>query len=412
MSTEAEDEKKLKIVDLNDDCLIEVTKHLNSKDLMALFEAHDRFHTAIGSVVSHRCIVVETDSDLEIADKFFKKFGAKMRTLRISNATALRQLMKYLNGGQIENCELESVFSAGDPWFAEENLTFFTTLEVLKLSRIDFTRSDYEQIFNVITQVRTLDLNTVYFAEEVTIIDVLTKIRSFNRLRTFSLIRCGFEIEGNRGLLPANTTIEELTWGPHSLEFAILNHFPNVRSLRIEFLNETFEYEPLEMDNLKKLSLSYFNEESLIDSLLSTLAQSNGLDCLELEIFSDEKLPDILKSVAEMTNLKELCLELRVEYAVDITEFARNLKQLRQFSFQSQGHVEEAKVCEFVQLVPGLKSFRVARMSCDGSIFVKLSEIRKNQNSRDILEVEILNSMHDGPVSKLRNNYVKMKMFN
>lgn len=415
MAAEAEEEKLLKIIDLNDDCLIEISRYLNSKDLMALSEANSRFHSVIQSVVPHVCIDVNQNVNLEGAGKFFKKFGDEMKILRISNATALEQLVEYLNGGQIENRELCYVTTVLNEEFIEENLTFFTSLKVFKLNYIKFTRHCYEKIFNSITEVRELHLDKVVFCDEIELNDILTKMHSFRRLKAFGLLFCRVNTGVDCGLLPINTTIEELTLKQQGLNFTILNHFPNVRSLNARYLNETFDYKSFNMNNLRELSLCYGgdNEEPLVRSLLSTLAQSNGLDCLELVAFTCAEFPEqILQSVGKMTNLKELSLVSLGSIDVDIIAFAKNLKRLKKFALLSGTPVEVAKACEFLQLIPELEMFRVPLLCTDfGSLFGDITQIRRSQNKKLIFELMNADSVNGRTAITQTNSFVKMKKF-
>lgn len=419
MSGEAEEENKLKIVDLNDDCLTEIAKYLNTQDLMALFEAHRRFHPAVGNVVPHRCIVVDELKDLGKVHKFLEKCGDKIRTMRIVNieASDMKVLLKYLTGGQIESCEFgyEATTVMSED-FIEENSTFFKSLKTLKLTKINLTGSACEKLFDVITEVRRIDLYWVYFPNETSIFDVLTKIYSLRHLKTLWLVFCNLITAGDRNLLPINTNIEELGLEQISLDFAFLSHFPNLRNLHVKYLNESFDYESLKFDNLKKLSLCYFDEVSLVESLLSVSAQSNDLESLKIIAHKKGMFSDIVQCVLKLTNLKELDIKVTdtLDVNVDIIEFAKNLQQLRKFSLHwPDDDLDEAKVCEFIQLVPGLELFRAkVPNSALYSLFDKITEIRRSQKGKVGLVIECVEDQYNGPLVIQKNQYVQVRKCN
>lgn len=149
---------------------------------------------------------------------------------------------------------------------------------------------------------------------------------------------------------------------------------------------------------------------SYFDRLLNTLAECNNLDRLDLEVGDWDNF-DSLTIVLKITNLKQLNLRMcgasgkRNDLQENIIDIANNLKQLQRFSIQIPNAINQEVLCEFVQLLPEFNFLGVATSSFYDGFYDRLADIRMNQNSRTILNVE-------GPGTSgsfiQHNNWVKM----
>lgn len=412
-----EDKKlKLKITDLNDDCLIEIVKNLNSNDLISLYQANSRFTNAIEIVVPKITFKIEINADLEKTEKFSKKFGDRIKILYVENENGLVKLIKYFNGGNVKSCELVRLHGVIDEEFIEQNFVFFKMLQSLKLVGLFIVSSVYEKLFDVIAEIKTLTLIRVKFSFLLTNADVLTKIISFRHLKILEMNACTFGHGRDYFALPAgtSTTVNELKLGLEWLDMSILNHFPNVNSLNLILPWFIFNYEPLNMSNLKTLSLSCGEGIHLPELIFSTFAECNSLERLDLEVQNWNVFACVFRNILEIGNLKELNLNIRRSSFINLMDIVHNFKQFQSFSIRGPDMINEEILCQLIQLLPDLDFVCVAASAPYQSLYDRLADIRKNQSSRHILYVEVLN-YHDrraAPVFIQDNKWVKMRVLN
>lgn len=122
--------------------------------------------------------------------------------------------------------------------------------------------------------------------------------------------RCQLDTAFDLSTLPVSTSVNELNLDLNGLQrdLSILNHFPNVQSLKLFRVPiMPFSYNPL---NIKRLKTFSFRSRDMADSIyfdpvFNILAECNNLNRLNLEVIDWDDFVSF-RNVLKITNLKQL----------------------------------------------------------------------------------------------------------
>lgn len=437
--------RDLTIFDLNDNCLIEIVKFLEPKDLFSLTKVHKKFHNAIGHVVAadgtkeiqlggyHK---LESKKNVE---NFFRLFGNKIRNLVIDPnwmgmhpRRAEKLFTRYCCAGNIEICKFVS-FSVRNGVLAK-NLPFFESLKSLKVTGV-VNSAAVERVLLAANQLETLVIGDG-FGEKDKLLHIIAAQQKLKKLH-FSYYNFG-RASNEFTRLPINTTLSHLSVTLYWDSISLLNQFPNIETLKLRMFRRTQEtgvvFTPIiKMAKLKqlKLTLSSSGEESSgLQMLLMSLAKLRTLDHLELDLhlaYYKEQMADIIKHLSEITNLKSLSLSVSVfslKY-FSLIDLAMNLKKMHTFRFDCQfasfgrnnnfDVIDEEVIFEFVSHSENLKTFVIGtykeRKRLNSSkLYRRLASMFDNSRNERKLTITVRNMGERDTFSLNAHKLVKMNV--
>lgn len=415
--------ENLNIIDLNDNCLIAILRHLDPKDLFQLAKVHHQFYKPIGEVLAtdkSKQVLLGGYQKLEKwknIKKFFRLFGDKIRNLRIDPSAAglppkkTEQLIwKYCRSGNIEICTIHLFHMRCG--FIAKNLDFFKSLKSLELTEVWNYNNNDRKLHNLHLEQFVKAVSTL---EKLKIDDMVTikwflPIVALQTLQVLELPR----MWGARGIdidkLPFNSSVTHLKLNIDGNSSQILEHFTSIHTLTLELLliypedaqnlvpipgddtvAEVFDTATpknvaaftsvAKMIGLKDLTLKFqlFQKkyDSAVKSFLQLLAQSNRLERFSLDftlVYMQDDFDEILPIVCKMSNLRSLTLWLNSTSSLNLplVELAINLKQLRHIYLRTYSrrlvkkkrfaHVydyDEEAIFNFIAASENLKTFKI-----------------------------------------------------
>lgn len=422
--------KKLKILDLNDDCLMAICEFLGSKELFALHRTHRRFHNAILAVVKNVPVKIRTSDyktkeDGENLGKFLQLIGAKIKNITFYVDSAWKTINVehlvhvYCSRGNVKECTFSELeLSAG---FIRNHVTFFRALTSLSLEEVNVSESVFKTLARKIDGIEKFKIHNA----RIDTVQMMLSIAAFGT-ETLDLGRYWTSItlkELER--LKVNSSVKQLKMQICYRNERMLQHFPQVNSLELEgarIYSSSILNLVLKLKNLTTLSLGWtlVPEDTEIDGLqsfLESLAVSNTLNALALDLTNGLQIEEICEALCKLTNLKKLCLSTSEMYFdSSMLDLARSLTELQTFQFFIRGAyfdvTDEEIMLKFLEIAKnlrslcfralGLKNRRIYQLFYD-----EVVDIREEQETEHVLNIEICDHVL-GPMFIQRNKWVRL----
>lgn len=366
-----DENKEIKIIDLNNSCLIEIFKNLNYEDLLSLKKARNSFGAAVDFVVRTSDIQftikrseINQDDQYVVQfrkiKRFLQEFGNKLKSLRIMIDYAVenrRSLISYIfqtlienycSNGNIEHCTLSNFDFSKE--FLDENQIFLRSLVSLKLMHVDFNNDEMLCLMDFIIGSRIKELviySWIYPIE----FNILKKIASSRLESVYICVDDGFKGENREDYenfdIPVNTALKSLKLPLFAFDSAYLKHFPNIEALKYDYHPRPLNH-ICDLVKLRELTLNYEYEDfGEISSILERLAERNSLKQLTLYDSStgahkfdraDETL--LARILCKMTNLEDLKLETSFSFVHHLPQIAQKLRNLKRFCYEPTDMLE------------------------------------------------------------------------
>lgn len=386
----ANENAKVKLIDLDTSCLIRILKYLNYDDLYNLNQTHSSFNAAIEHVVSTKkflfCIpavytdewIVDYEKSLEKMQQinnFLKVFGRDIQYLNIEfNCksdkfyVSLCNLFEtaiecYCSNGNVKHCTFGNFNLRTE--FVNDSGKFFKSMESLQIGNV-VDEMDFYRIMDLVVLQGNLKMFTA--EEQMLCSDTHTV---FQKIAASHLETCIIDCESSwqnidvSSMSPhskPNLTLKHLELRRLSYDLRILvKYFPN-----IEQLNYWVEKNPpdpiLQLTKLKKLSLDFYMDECFEHvSFFQQLGKRNQLESLKLTILIDSifidnrKKEQFIVALCKMTTLKSL--KLHMDFAVTnyLVKIGRSLKGLKKFDFTI--HIPDANNKQKSEMMQALLDF-------------------------------------------------------
>lgn len=411
-----EEKKELKITDLNDDCLTEIFKLLKPDDLLSSFEAHKRFSRPIENAVSDMCVTLNLTDCEKINKTFIETFSDKIRKLNVvNNADAVdrssecRELIsEYFSDGNLRNLSFDNFELNAS--FIVKNVNMFKSLNSFKLTFAEMNECDYEKLFEAIANVKELELSNYWYVGNRRYPDTISHVCSLLHL---TKLKIRLPSVRDINTVPVNTTVKELSlYLSLPVDMLLISKFPNVDTLHLS-VDRKCDYESSEipkMANLKRISIIFYNE-FFTEPYFLKLADPNTLESLDLQV--KEINNNVGEALYQMIDLRQLSLKLKKCINLDLLKIATNLQKLRRLSIDETGlvcHINIELICKFVQLAKNLQFLQI-RISGRHKIFCdKLTEIRKIQNNKTVLNVELVSRSCQNTICIRSNEWIKVRL--
>lgn len=431
--------EKLKITDLNSDCLSEIFKYLNHNDLVNLKGAHSAFNSAtdhVASITKYEFVIKDRHKSRKVSnvirsiDTFLQYFGDKIQHFHIKcyQGTSHEQcnsilylhietmLKFYCGNGNVKHLSITGFELRED--FVRQNLRLFTSLEFLNAA-IDEDKLDWFVEFFKTTGLNDSIGST--FDTEVNIFEKLVSTLFENLSMQFSHVTDEDLVPENLGSA-RNHTLKHLELHGNPYHTTVLAHFPNIETLAYHHLEEDHELlSILELPKLKTFELTYgFLEFSNVEPFLIKVARQNKLNSLTLnsERLSDtepneyekhEEEKRLVQILCKMTNLTELKLNHHLE------RMGSSLKNLRTFYCDpANDYVDSRFVLEFAKKAKQLIFLDVGckfnkNKGKDIQMFYdNLVKIRQSQDATKVLYFANLRSTAELVQTDEQSKYVKV----
>lgn len=313
-------EKCIKIIDLNDDCFVEIFNNLINKDLIALCSAHDRFHNAINRIISCRQIRIADGTLLKykrqkynVLEKFFETCGGHIKNLKIDwlgpNNTKFIQdmIVKYCANGNVEMCVFE--YFTWTKKFVNDNFKLFKSLKSLEVKDYDentiFALTEFIPKMKNLKNLKIIDYSIIWC-------DILRLIQPL-QIETLGLYYQNIKWNIDPKIIIKSVKNLRLG-GPKYYKLKEMTDycFPNLETLYLSPLPNgvvILELSSLS-SNLKKLEINNLYGQLQNDKLPEILKDLNSLEALSItdEYFGAPLTTSLFKCIRGMTKLKELHL--------------------------------------------------------------------------------------------------------
>lgn len=305
----------LHIFDLNDHCLFEVFKYLQSNDLIELYKAHWRFYDAIQLRIksSKKPITLFCDELREPSnfEDFVRTFGQYIAYLVLevhgqpANRTEVKRLInQHCSNGNVRKCSFRA-FPINES-FIGDNINFFKHLKSMFMDSVDMNEATMIKLFNTITAVKDLQIRGSQTECNIDAGLLLSKILSHTLESLTFCVRWEDISEEIFTGLPINTTVKYVKISTQAIK--LLEFLPNIESLEIQVLNRVKNHSLNAILTLKKLhTLNVFIPNSgsaamNVNSLLAMLAKVNVLEKLRLQ-----DMRDIASRTTTFSKLRSIC---------------------------------------------------------------------------------------------------------
>lgn len=390
------DSIKINICDLCEECLYQVMKYLDYKDLRELYDVHERFHSSIEHVVAKKSFTFKISDydngfhskELEEITKFLSMFGGQLNQLKIdlpahyeydhfkiaSSMSANIELLieRFCVNGNIKHFTFANFELSDD--FIEDNTSFFNSLESIEMDVRQIDSDDCCEMMPMLQMAKSIrirarnnqDINEFLKNVNLNQVEVLelnglnieksgssgTEFDDFVNLQMaisehFGFEKIKFDMEIDK--LPVSPAVKQLALPGCGYDPALLiSKFPNLEHL--EYGQEDFKFSLvplLSLPMLKSLSLLYGqNSKEHVFAIVVELANRNTLEKLKFTEITpllaektkrngheNEKENIFVKNLQKLTNLKALSLNTTSNLGYRLEAIARSLKDLRSFEF-------------------------------------------------------------------------------
>lgn len=405
-------------LELNDAYLISIFQCLDTSDLIQWFQANQRFHEPIRTVLSNRCISISAFSSKNFCE-FFDKCGDKIINLNldVSNASHLdiediEYVIKYCVN--VKNCRIVGLRLRKD--FLVENVKFFKSLKSLLLQDVVIEKSDCEILFRV-----TRELSEIVFSNFPLNMSEIIKALGDHKVKVLGLQE---EQENNPSECSneenkALRGIEKLTVSSPNHFVPMIRYFPNIQKL---VLHRDCLWDSLTpifgLRHLKHLSLCCFSySEKNLELFFSQLNDFIKLETLYLGITELEH-NTFVESISKISSLEELQFDSKTPFGEYTLQCAHKLKQLRRFRFHDcemihrKTELNELALLKFINFAKKLNLIEVmisnARDICYDEIYEDLMTIVE-YNREGCLHVNIIDKYNACNQPFIRHNeWLKM----
>lgn len=409
------DERALKIIDLNDDCLFAIVQFLNTDDLINLSRVNSRFQSAIKFVLVTKTILFNGSFLPKLAHlvRFLKDFGSHIKDFSIINLKYIsfydmkvieRFLNKYCANGNLEKCTFKSGKITKE---FTENSKLFESLKSLELENVcifDGSRNTSTQnklVGDLILRSKMLTQLKI----DTTTIDIHPFLESIIRHNnTVSTELTCLKIANANTMLRANMDPVICIKGLNVFNGVqypdTLKPFVNIEKLSFSLnshVNEWLEL-ILNLKLLKELRISVRNvPQDEIDSFFRRLI----INIEVLVLYTNELSDEIIKSICKMTNLKELYLGFGSTrcFNRDCVALASNLKNLCKFQFNGCLDIrneilsETSALIDFIKIGENLQTIWLQTIKDPSNVanelYERLVEVCANGNRKTVLNVNV-----------------------
>lgn len=392
------------ILNLNDDCLEEVFRHLDDEmDLCAVADVCVRFRAAARAIFESKyknyhffhCAKDSAANKLLVTSRMLRNFGANVKTISLRGECADKFKSNYQN----KILELLRAYCGGS--LVELNLRHFkitdeislvmwpvlSSLQKLSLIQCEFSELFLKMLPACAPELRNLDLLSNRVIEKRKAIQLDGLQQSYDKLANI----CFMGINDVK-----NIDIEELVKRNPQLKQihimhcrnlddnifqSIATHVPHIETLRINNLPQTNDNNAKylgQLSSLNSLEMSAFSVSFIITGLREINAARIPLEHLSLSCFNlcgeNGQFVDVVSQLKHLTTLKlismtgsnwidiqDICKrlnELSELYlvnpvqlsAVDLLETVRNAEKLKMLYIGKWQLNEEEKICFDVEM--------------------------------------------------------------
>lgn len=374
----------LKLMDLNEYCLLEILKYLNFTDLLVLSDVNERFRGLVSRqlplITFNFCELLKftpAPSILSIAllEKIFQQFGHLITKLKLNaehfvttspfyidvNRKLLRLIGKYCANGKLRELSLIKFHILHDELVHRQRSIFHN---LNKLSLNDCTMENKEcmkMIMNNCWKLKILKLSDFRSINDIQHIP-------FSNLDTLILKNCGryfemipYEILRNQMQLKCFRHVKRLS-DPMRIPYEFFIKFmPNVESLSLNWFNRRYT-DLLNLPNLRHLQITV-EEQSIyaFNEFCAELAVTNKLETLHVKILQFTFgcfIPgyrNLAKALCRFTNLRKLHLEGMSKVNPFLNYLADNLTNLQELHITWNESLETISLVAFVEKLPNLE---------------------------------------------------------
>lgn len=340
------------ILDLNENCLIEICKFLGANDLLALYEAHPHpvLYNPIKFVISKIKINFYRIKQIENFCKIFRNQFSNIRIdihipdLPVRSAREL--LINNYKNGYVEHLEIGCHILTQKMF--KRNLLSLKSLKSFRSWGIDSRRT-------FTTMLKDLkDISSLYICDAKFVFgtDLLKNIIHCHHLESLSIDTKQVTFKSKQCVRLNFPSIKHfklmVRYNKADLS-VILKHFPNIQTFNLE-QNCRAEisnmHEILNLSKLKDFSVCCFNDRLPLEplfSVISKLAEINALDSFELKIpVPGSKINgNLIHVLCKMSNLKTLKLHASSSFNIKFIKIAEKLKNLQEFEFYSSYNINK-----------------------------------------------------------------------
>lgn len=418
-------DQDLKILDLNNDCLIKVFTHLNYTDLLNVSKASDEFKYAVDAIccVTQFEFTINMENEVDMLVKmspiedFLLLFGEKIKGSKIELNCKPWQadyniihdhlesfITNYCVDANITECVLN--FFVLRKSFFEKNREFFASLELLLIHSevepvnyfdwlLDFLPESKLKTFGLTCAMYHKDGNGFKF-------NLMSKIAA-SQLEACHILPNPKIIDTSTDV-PVNQTIEYLHLREVSFDPVHLGKFPNIFNLTLNLCFDELDIllPILNLTELKQLELSHPLQLPHAAEFLSKLSEMNTLVSLTLVIFfvnanmdQERELENRLASyLCRMTNLNVLSILTDYKIQRHFPEIGRSLINLWSFSTWNPSNRSEDRRqnqemgLELAREAKNLVLIKIDELLSFQSFYKKLVKIRQEQGNNQILLVD------------------------
>lgn len=422
------DNNNLKITDLNEYCLTEIVKLLNSDDLVHLCQVNTRFLPAIDKVVPKKeiCCTINNGENGKPLGFFLKLFGHRIVNLKICGyGTTEKKIIegfvkKYCANGNVKKCNFRQEISKE---FIEGNTKFFESLESVDVS--------CGGMFDILTKPIKLKEIKVMGYDDIN--PVLSGVLTA-RAKEIETMKISLGVLSQIHQLPKFHAVKFLSlfslWEENN-DYNVLASFPNVQHFTA-YVGRRFKYldNILQLKHLKKLRLYFHDKPSeRSTALFKHLKTQVTLESLRVSFqYGPSSSRDLLNNICGMTNLKELYLDLSgirskfrpLSNENIVLNIAVNLKQLRIFAYRHfhpnpKDIADFKRMSKFVDIAENLQTLIFYRKDISYDVFNQFhDELTKSGAQRKTalnVVVMVENKYYRGKELFLqKNKWLKMRI--
>lgn len=419
-SSETMESRTVQMLDLNDDCLIDVFSYLNFNDLVSVNQTCIRFqplsehvfrkkHTAINltdTPIDDYSNVDESSFTLLQIRNLFVSFGPQIQKLKVASNSFKQENRYRVLDLLIRSCTSLRVLCLTGFYIKESlykiNTTFFSHLEDLSLTLCEVCDS-IKRVFSQCHELRKLTIQS-----DSNLTGSCIAI-SFPRLESMKLVmNSDIETRHLNTFIKLNLQLTSLKI-IHCRNCIFDDIFPKIATFlpNLEVLNIEIEFfhdfnhnimHLLQLNHLRELQLNCSRYS--VSAFVEALAAKQQIEVLHLsDGLLNDNLIDAITKCKKLTSLK-LCSMPNVHNRF-LSELARNLPLLNDFHVSKCQLLTSSGVIQFVGFAERLQTLNIANSSVeiDDKFFLSLEQIYKTRGRRLTLN---LNKVHNKISSHLQ----------